>query len=1026
MRRAIEAATTASDTRRRLAAACTGLLLLAATGLARALPADLDAGRLVRSVWSARLGAPPSAGSMTQTRDGYLWIASGSGLTRFDGVHFRRLPELLPPGEAMLSPGISSLLPDPDGGLWFGYQFGGVSLLRDGHLRNFPRPADITPSSVRQLLLDRAGVLWVVTPRGLWQLRAGQWHAIALPDPAARAPLSLVQDGQGDLWAATEAGIFRRAAGATTFEPVALPGVQPTGVMRGPEGRAWILANGATLAGALPRPGESPELVQRTWKTLRPELKLYVDHEGTLWLFNENNLLRWPHPERPDSAIVPLPANMTSDVSTLFEDREGNVWITASEGLVRLRASKLTAVPFAPKTSFVGMSAGTSGELWATTSPTGLQRITDKPVPVHVPDPRGRADLTFVHRDDRGRVWFGGMEGLWCLENGRFRELPLPPGVGRSNGGLVSDVPSSFLSDAAGAQWLAVPRRPVYRYANGHWEQPAGLPDLPLMTMANDDAGHVWLAYADNRLLRIDSAAPSNITEIHGLAVGNLMALSPRGDRLWIGGDAGIAMLDGQGLHTFAAKTRGVLSGVSGIVQARSGDLWLNAVNGISQFPVAEVDAALRDPGHLMTSARYGYDDGMTGEPPMMRPLPTLVEGSDGRLWFSASNGMAVLDPTHIAHNTVVPPVVIEDVQSQGKSHAATQGLTLPVHTTELRIAYTALSLGIPERVAFRYRLQGVDADWQEAGNRREAFYTQLSPGDYVFEVRASNDDGVWNDEGARLRFRIEPAFWQTPWFAALCVAVAIASLWAWHRLRLRQAAARLQNRLDARLAERERIARELHDTLMQGFHGLMLRFQTATERIPRELAARGLMDAALDRADAVLVEGRHRLLDLRREEQPELGPALAEAGEALALHRSTRFELVETGTARALRPEIGDAFLRIGTEALANAFKHAQASRIDVELSHGDDQLRLRVRDDGAGMDAAVLAAGGRPGHWGLTGMRERAAQIGAALTLVSRPGAGTELELRLSAARAWRPAPAPTRRGLRFPRGRARELET
>jgi signal transduction histidine kinase/ligand-binding sensor domain-containing protein len=1007
--------------------ACAGLVLLAQSGAARALPADLESGQLIRSVWGARLGAPPSAGSMTQTRDGYLWIASGSGLTRFDGVRFRRLPELLGPGEAMLSPGISALLPDPAGGLWFGYQFGGVSLLRDGHLTNYPRRPDMTPAAVRRLLLDRSGVLWVVTPRGLWQLRQGQWHAVSLSNTVALTPTSLVEDRQGDLWVATEAGVYRRAAGGSAFERVALPGVTASLVTLGPEGRAWISAKDGTLIGALPRPGESSESVQRGWKKLPRDLGLYFDRGGTLWLYDEYGLLRMAHPERPDSAIVPAPAGMTSDVSTLFEDREGNFWITASEGLIRFRASKLTAVRLSPKTSFVSMSAGSAGEVWATTYPTGLQRIDDASAPVPVPlgEPRARHDLTFVHRDGRGRLWIGGMDGIWCLENGVLRELPMPPGVGRSNGGLTSDVPSSFTSDSAGAVWLGVKQRPLYRHANGRWEQPAGLPDLPLMSIASDSTGHVWVGYADNRLFRIDSAAPGHVVEIRGLAVGNLMALTPHGERLWIGGDAGIAMLDGQGLHPLAAKAAGALSGVSGIMQARSGDLWLNAVNGISQFPAGEVEAALRDPAHPMQGLRYGYDDGMTGEPAMMRPLPTLLEGSDGRLWFSASNGMAVLDPGHIIHNAVVPPVVIEELHSEGKSHAATQGLTLPEHTTELRIAYTALSLGIPERVAFRYRLQGVDADWQDAGNRREAFYTQLSPGDYLFQVRASNDDGVWNDEGASLSFRIQPAFYQTPWFAALCGIGVLVSLWGLHRLRLLQASAQMQTRLDARLAERERIARELHDTLIQGFHGLMLRFQTAAERIPKELAARAMMETAMDRADAVLIEGRHRLLDLRREEQSALGPALAEAGESLALHRSARFCLAEIGTARALQPEIGDAFLRIGTEALANAFRHAQACRVDVELSYGDDELRLRVSDDGRGMDAEVLAAGRKPGHWGLKGMRERAEQVGAALALRSRPGAGTELELRLSAARAYRSSPEQGRRRLRFPINRPGRFE-
>ena len=1007
--------------------ACAGLVLLALCGVARALPADLEPGQLIRSAWGARLGAPPSAGSMTQTQDGYLWIASGSGLTRFDGVRFRRLPELLGPGETMLSPGISALLPDPAGGLWFGYQFGGVSLLRDGHLTNYPRRPDMTPAAVRQLLLDRAGVLWVVTPRGLWQLRQGQWHAVPLSNTVALSPTSLVQDRQGDLWVATETGVYRRAAGMSAFERVPLPGVTASLVMLGPEGRTWISAMDGTLVGALPRPGEASEFVQRRWKKLRRELRLYFDRSGTLWLYDEYGLLRMAHPERPDSAIVPAPAGMTSDVSTLFEDREGNLWITASEGLIRFRVSKLTAVRLSPKTGFVSMSAGSAGEVWATTYPAGLQRIdhASDPVPVPLSDPRARHDLTFVHRDGRGRLWLVGMDGIWCLENGLLRELPMPPGVGRSNGGLISDVPSAFTSDSAGSIWLGVKQRPLYRYASGRWEQPAGLPDLPLMSIASDSAGHVWVGYADNRLFRFDSAAPDNIVEIHGLAVGNLMALTPHGGRLWIGGDAGIAMLDGQGLHSFSAQAAGALSGVSGIVEARSGDLWLNAVNGISQFPLREVETALRDPAHPMQGIRYDYDDGMTGEPAMMRPLPTLLEGSDGRLWFSASNGMAVLDPRHIIHNDLAPSVVIEELHSDGKSHAATQGLTLPEHTTELHIAYTALSLGIPERVAFRYRLQGVDADWQDAGNRREAFYTQLSPGDYVFQVRASNDDGVWNNEGASLSFRIQPAFYQTPWFAALCAMAVLVSLLGLHRLRLLQASAQMQSRLDARLAERERIARELHDTLIQGFHGLMLRFQTATERIPKDLAARAMMDAAMDRADAVLIEGRHRLLDLRREEQPALGPALAEAGAALALDRSARFSLVEIGTARALRPEIGDAFLRVGTEALANAFRHAQAGRIDVEISHGEDELRLRVRDDGRGMDAEVLAAGRRPGHWGLKGMRERAQQVGAVLALRSRPRAGTELELRLSAALAYRSRPEQGRRRLRFPINRAGEFE-
>ena len=344
-------------------------------------------------------------------------------------------------------------------------------------------------------------------------------------------------------------------------------------------------------------------------------------------------------------------------------------------------------------------------------------------------------------------------------------------------------------------------------------------------------------------------------------------------------------------------------------------------------------------------------------------------------------------------------------IQGRSVQYPRVPEVPLPMHTTNVRIAYSAASLTIPERVRFRYRLSGLEREWQDVGDRREAIYTNLGPGNYSFHVIASNNDGVWNETGATLAFTIAPAFYQTQWFIALCVLLCLVILRLLYMIRIRQVSTQVRGRLEERLAERERIARELHDTLLQSVQGLVLRFRAAVIRLPQQEPARQALEQALDRADGVLAEGRDRVKDLRSSPGGDLDlpQAITALGEELAIEDGPHFKATVEGSARALHPIVREELMFIAREALTNAFHHAAARQIEVEMSYGEDELRIRIRDDGKGIDTDVLRDGGKAGHWGLLGMRERAQKIRATLTIWSKAGAGTELDVRTPAHMAY-----------------------
>ncbi len=382
-----------------------------------------------------------------------------------------------------------------------------------------------------------------------------------------------------------------------------------------------------------------------------------------------------------------------------------------------------------------------------------------------------------------------------------------------------------------------------------------------------------------------------------------------------------------------------------------------------------------------------------------------LVRGGDGRIWASTLAGTVWIDPARISFNRNPPPVAIGSLVAEGRRYRDPMSLRLPAGTSDLVISYAALSLAIPERVQMRYRLEGHDAGWVDPGRRRQAFYTNLAPGNYRFRVIAANEDGVWNRQGASLDFTIPPTFLQSIWFKLLC-ALALGGLgWAAYKLHVQRLKTRLQTNFDVRIAERERIARELHDTLLQSFQGVVLFFQSLADRIPPDSALRTPIEKGLDHADAALAEGRDRVRELRSEAgQNDLAQALRDAVAEMVTGETPRFRLIVEGTPRPLYPLVSEEVLRIAQEAVRNAIQHAGASTIEVALTYAGKDLRLIVQDDGVGIPESVLASGSRDGHYGIVGMRERAEQIGGRFSLASRTGAGTEMLLTVPARIAYR----------------------
>ncbi|WP_295998474.1 sensor histidine kinase [Rugamonas sp.] len=964
---------------------------------------------LQHTSWTIRDGAPPVVLTMAQTTDGWLWLGASSGLFRFDGVRFERYQlderdERDERGNRRAAPlpatAISILSAQPSGALWIGYRFGGASLLRAGRLRNYDQRDGLPDNApVWGLEPDASGRVWAATSVGMYHLDGERWLAAA---PSWGLPLSyfktLMRDRHHVLWAQGELGVYSLAPGAQRFRKASPD--SGTGVLfEVPDGSVWSWdARHNQLHRLTAADRGAPG---RQWRLRGDVASLAFDRRGDLWVGRQAGLEY--HTDHGVARTGPHQGLSGNAVGAILEDREGNIWAATTNGIDRFRSKQLSEVTIPDNGGRTPLAADAEGGAWL-----GRFHATGSdPAVVTALWPRAAIPwhnlMTCAYRAPDGVLWVGGYGGLWRKQGGRPRRIALPSGV---EGGQIN----SLVQDHDGGLWAAIATRGLYRLdPRGGWEKRGGkdgLPEEAPRSMAGDDGG-LWFAYPHNRLLQREHGRWRDWGAADGLAIGMTMALHLHGDHVWAGGENGLALRQGSRFVAVTGVGGQAFPGISGVVELDNGDVWLNGGAGLYRIAAGEIARLARDAGYRVRYQGLDSADGLEGNAPLLLPTPSLVQATDHRLWVSTTAGVFRFDPSLRPAVAPAAPVLIRSVSVQGQERAPVAGMRLPPGTDTLQITYTALALAMPERVGFRYRLDGVDRYWQDAGHRRAAYYHNLGPGDYRFEVLSSSYDGVWGGQPATLAFSVAPTLVQTWWFRSLGAMALLAAGWMGYRWRIRRLVHQMVLRLEARLDERERIARELHDSFLQSVHALMLNVNAAVLRLPTPEPARVMIDKALQQAGDVLREGRAKVRGLRSGAgTADLAAALRMAGDHLRPPNGAALQLQVEGKVRGLHRLVQEETLAIANEAIANAYRHARAARIVVELHYHPDELRLAVRDDGIGVPPDVMAAGGRQDHWGFPGMRERALRIKARLVLSSADQAGTTWTMTLPAALAYETA--------------------
>lgn len=983
------------------------LFLAVACSHADALDSDRTIAQFAHTAWGPKDGAPTVVTALAQTTDGYLWLGSPDGLYRFDGVTFERYEPTS--GGPFPARYVRSLLTLPNGDLWIGFASGGISLLRNGHATNFTTHEGLPSAAVRGLVQDREGTMWAATSGGLARLEGNRWKEVGKEwNFSGKIASAVFLDRQGTLWAATEDTLVFLPAGTKMFQPTGTRVGLVLHIAQAASGKLWMAE---TTRSVRPVPLSDQRQPHDETEIEVGSAAILFASDGALWITSlGDGLRRSPAPELLNKKIKQFGAEVESftskdglsddTVNAIFQDHEGNIWVGTSNGLDRFHKTNLVpiALPFKPRLSTV-LAVGDGGDVW----------VADPNSMIHVHGGNAEAVPGFgtsavsAYRDPAGVIWWLGLDAIHRYEDRNYATIPQPPGFPKLNTESMVATEDGF-----GAFWLAAQGEGLFYRKAGAWKRLDTPPELAKLSPSaafTDWMGRVWFGYGGGTIIILDHEEIQKVFRAEDSVVGSVKAIGGRGRHTWVGGELGLAFFDGNRLRRITPADAEAFGSVLGVEETSDDSLWLAESRGVVQVSASEVRQALDNPSYRVKCRLFDSFDGLPGTFARAASSTRVIQGTDGRIWFAASGGISWVDPVNISTNALPPPVWIRSVKTNGRQLDSLGNLALPPRTTDLQISYTALSLSVPERVRFRYRLEGVDKDWQDAGARREAFYTMLGPGQYHFQVIASNNDGVWNDKGAHLDFEITPTWYQTIWFRIACLGVFLALIRGLYQLRLQQLRRQFNARLEARLNERTRIAQDLHDTFFQGIQGLLLRFHTATSQLRKDEPARRIFQETLKQSDQVMLEGRELVLDLRAtvSEPTDLPTAFADFGEGMLKDGSCGFRVVVNGSVRILHPVVFEELFKIGKEALGNAFRHSGAHLIEAEINYERTELRIRIRDDGTGIDSAILQQGRRDGHFGLPGMRERAHKVGAHLDVWSRSGAGTEVEFRIPAGIAY-----------------------
>ena len=999
-----------------LGSCLTCVLLLA--GSAHALDPNKHFTQYIHTSWRVRDDSARSAYGIAQTSDGFLWFTSGDMAT-FDGLRFTSWDG--PPNGGSITKGagfgqIVQVFGDHGGGLWV---FGLRGIV---HLKGRVVTSQFDLEGIRNLQNiseDDDRSIWVVRGNNsifdlpLCHVTDRAVKCFGKTDGIPISPVnSLLADGKGGVWLGGQTALVHWHDGVSETYPIEAlksnvghPGI--AGLALGPDGSLWvgIFASGPGRGlGRLMNGAFQPFVTPSFDGSKLTVHSMTFDGDGNLWVGTYGMGIFRIHGSMVDH--FGRTEGLSSDtVNAVFVDREGILWAATPDGIDKFRdplVASFSSVEGLGNDLPDGVLASRDGTIWI----ANLGSLDHIEKNSSISSIRTRDGLpgnrvASMLEDRTGNLWVGVDDGLYLFKNGRFRRVPEPN------------------------------------------HQPLGV----VVGMAEDIDGNIWAECASKppKLVRIRDFQVREVFPESQVPSGRTLAPDPEGG-IWIGTLKGDLALFRHGvLETFPLNTKGdpfihqiipnadgsVLAGsANGLVGLRNGKVqrmttrnglpcnfvtsfiqdrekrwWLYTDCGIVELPDSELQRWWTNPDIMVQTRVFDELDGARAGRPNFN---SAAYSSDGRVWFAQGNLLQMVDPSRLSQKALPAVTYIQSLIVDRKEFQATDNLKLSPHPRDVQIDYTSPTFSIPQKVKFRYRLDGYDRDWHEAGTRRQAFYTDLPPGKYQFRAIACNSDGVWNESAAKLDFSIAPAYYQTNWFRALCAFIFLALLWAAYQLRVRQLQHQFAMTLEARVGERTRIARELHDTLLQSFHGLLLRFQTVSQLLPERSEAKEKLDSAIEQAAEAITEGRDVVQGLRDStlQGNDLALAISTLGEELAadsINHRPAFRVAVEGESRNLHPLLRDETYKIAAEALRNAFRHSQARQIEVEIRYDNEQFRLRVRDDGKGVDPAILSSQGSQGHYGLPGMRERATLIGSKLVVWSEVDAGTEVELRVPASTAY-----------------------
>ncbi|MDN4053279.1 triple tyrosine motif-containing protein [Massilia sp. YIM B02763] len=965
-----------------------GLLAAAAMHTAAAGP---DLSHYQHTRWTQENGGPPQANAMAQTSDGWLWLNTIDGLYRFDGQRFERRPL---PGVAGPKRIFNIGVHGRD--VYIMYLGRGMAVLHpDGRLEDLAHGPGSPERGIVSMTVDPDGSLWTGSAAGIHHLAHGRWtHVLDSAEWRTTELSSMLRDGAGGIWAANAYGAWHLDRARGRFDKVSERGGSVT---LAPDGGVWLTAD---RGGPIERLA-APAAMART-DAVSYSAGVF-DAGGTFWSLQCPERLCLVPPTAGRAEIVPrrdaaarlAPAFPLSGSEAILamRDREGDIWIATEAGLDRFREKRVLATGLAGSGDRYTLAADDTGQVWAAEKGTGtLWRL----VPGRPPEAQAGVWANVIARAPDGALLLAGKRSIQRRSRAGIEEIALPPG----RDGKPVDIHSIGILDDGRILWVMSPEIGLVGWNGKAW-LPRSAFTLPreIYLAVREGGGRLWLATSEGKLVRYQD---DRLTSYDMSMLGMGSGIFP-GEQLVAGGDQGLAVLKDGRLRLLRAHDPGVLRNVSGLAVDADGDRWLNGAAGLVRVRAADWRRTMADPDTPLRYELFDALDGYPGQSMLGTRLGTAFTGDGRHLWFVASGGVITVDTARLRRNTVAPQPLILDLATDQQRFDAAAPLRLPPGSNAFRIRYTAPALRAPERLHFQYRLDGVDARWQDAGTRRMTAYTNVAPGDYVFRVRAVNEDGVASAQDATLRLTVEPTLAQSLPFRIACAFLLAALAYALHRYRVRQLTRRLTERLQVRNDERERIARTLHDTILQAVQVLMLRLDGLAASLPAGDRARDELRRALGDAAGAIDAGRDQVRELRGG-APRLEDAIEDCAGALrGIHPGVAFALRVEGRARRLHDAVADEAAHIVCEALRNAFAHAGARRIEVVLDYGRRGLDARVRDDGGGLDAEVARAGYRSGHWGLIGMRERAGRIGARLALDSRPGGGTAVTLAVPAARAY-----------------------